>query len=504
MQDRIFHSLVFGFLGGVLFHSFIFIDFYTILFLILLSFILLLSFSFVVKNKLCILVGIFILAFSFGAMRFHRADISAQKAENTMLSNVGQMTRLSGIVIDEPDLRENNKKLTVEIASITLLDGRPKVLSLSPKVLVTVDFNADIKYGDEIKFAGILEKPKNFVTDYGKEFDYINFLRKDGIFFTMKNPKTEMISSGNGNFIKNRLFSLKNKFIDKLGLVIQSPESLFMGGLILGEKSAFSQAMRDSFVKTGTIHIVALSGYNVTIVAEWIMKLFASLPKNMGIGVGVLTVFLFVIMTGGSSTAIRAGIMASLALVARATGRNYDVARALLVAGVIMILINPFILVYDVSFQLSFIATIAVIFFAPKVEKYFYWVTTSFKLRDIVSVTCAVYIFVMPFILYKMGTFSIVALPANLLILPLISLTMMLGFITGFLGLVSYLLAMPAGWISYVLLPYQLSIISFFSNLSFASFALPNFPLLLTIAIYAYFIYRLFGRNIKKFFNPPG
>jgi competence protein ComEC len=218
---------------------------------------------------------------------------------------------------------------------------------------------------------------------------------------------------------------------------------------------------------------------------------------------GIFSILLFILMTGGSSTAIRAGIMATLALIARATGRNYDVARALLLAGVFMIILNPFLLVYDVSFQLSFIATVAVIFLAPRIEKYFLWVPDYFKLRDIVSVTCAAYIFVLPFILYKMGNLSIVALPANALILPFIPITMIFGFLTGLAGLVWYGFGIPLGYISYLFLHYELGVISFFSNIPFASFSIPNFPLILTILIYAYFIYRLFGRSIKNFFIEP-
>jgi len=311
----------------------------------------------------------------------------------------------------------------------------------------------------------------------------------------------EVVSSGNGNPIKNTLFSLKEKFLEKMNFAIASPENLLMGGLILGEKSSFNKVLRQSFVDTGTIHIVALSGYNVTIVAEWFMKLFSFLPKNLGIGMGILAILLFILMTGGSSTAIRAGIMATLVLIARATGRNYDVARALILAGVFMILLNPFVLVYDVSFQLSFIATIAVIFFTPRIEKYFLWVPTFFKLRDIVSVTSAAYIFVLPFILYKMGNLSLVALPANILILPFIPFTMLLGFITSFLGVIWYVLAVPFGYVSYLFLHYELGVVNFFSNLPFAAFSIPNFPLILTVLIYAYFIFMLFSRNIKNFFT---
>ena len=195
--------------------------------------------------------------------------------------------------------------------------------------------------------------------------------------------------------------------------------------------------------------------------------------------------------------------MATLALVARATGRNYDVARALVLAGVFMIVLNPLVLAYDVSFQLSFIATIAVIFLAPRIEKYFLWVTERFQLRDIITVTSAAYIFVFPFILYKMGNLSLVAFPANILILPFIPFTMLLGFLTGFAGVIWYILAVPFGFISYLFLHYELGVISFFSHVPFAAFSIPNFPLWITLLIYIYFIHRLFGRSIKIFFIEP-
>ncbi|MBI3306022.1 ComEC/Rec2 family competence protein [Candidatus Nomurabacteria bacterium] len=465
------------------------------------SFGLFLFFSLISKNKLGVIFSIFVLAFSLGIFRFHIADISAPKIFE---SKIGQTADFHGKVVDEPDRRENNQKLVVLLApqglALDSLKARPFPAS---KILLSASLDENYRYGDEITFNGKLEKPDNFITDQGKEFDYINYLKKDGILYLMGYPDIEIISRGNGNIVKSTLFFIKEKFLEKMNLAIQGPESLLMGGLILGERAAFSEELRQEFIDTGTIHIVALSGYNITIVAEWFMKLFSFLPQNLGIGIGILAILMFVLMTGGSSTAIRAGVMAILALIARATGRNYDVARALILAGVFMIIFNPFILVYDVSFQLSFIATIAVIFLAPRIEKHFMWITDNFKLRDIISVTCAAYIFVLPFILYKMGNLSLVALPANILILPFIPFTMLLGFLTSFLGIIWYGLAIPAGFISYLFLNYELGVISFFANLPFAAFSIPNFPLLLTIAIYAYFIYWLFGRSIKNFFTAP-
>lgn len=497
MRDKIFYTICFGFLLGVLLRSFILFNFYLVIWLLGISFVIILFHYIFSKNKWGVVVGIFILAFSFGIYRFQMVDIA-----NPVIfeSHVGDKVILDGGIVDEPSVKENNQQLIVE----TSVGKDPRQNGASKtKILLATGLDTDYKYGDEIRLTGDLKKPENFITDTGKVFDYINYLRKDGILYVMSYPKIEIISHDNGNKIQSTLFLIKEKFLEKINFAITGNESLLMGGLILGEKASFDQALRQSFVNTGTIHIVALSGYNVTIVAEWIMKLFARVPYlsiNFGIWIGVLSIILFIIMTGGSSTAVRAGIMATLALIARATGRNYDVARALILAGVSMVFINPFLLVFDVSFQLSFIATVAVIFLAPRIEKYFTWVPKTFQLRDIVSVTCAAYVLVLPFILYKMGNLSLVALPANALILPFIPFTMMLGFLTGFVGLFSYVFAVPFGYISYIFLHYELGVINFFSHLPFAAFTFPDFPLFLTIIIYAYFIYKLFWRDIKALF----
>lgn len=484
MQDKIFFTMCFGFLSGVLWRSFILVNFYFVVLLGLVSFAILLFFILTKRKSWGVIISILVLAFALGILRFHSADVPAPESFET---RVGGKITFTGIITDEPNVRENNQHLIIKLPET--------------KVLVIAGLEENYKYGDEIKVAGKLQKPENFITDQGKIFDYVNYLRKDGIFYTIIYPDTEIIFRGHGNPIKRTLFFVKGKFLEKINFAIASPENLLMGGLILGERAAFSDELRQNFVDTGTIHIVALSGYNVTIVAEWFMKLLAFLSRNFAFGAGIFSIFLFVLMTGANSTAVRAGIMAALALIARATGRNYDVARALILAAVFMILFNPFILVYDVSFELSFLATIAIIFYAPRIEKYFSWVTKKFGLREIFSMTTAAYIFVFPFILYKMGNFSLVALPANVLVLPFIPITMAAGFITGLAGLIWYGFAVPFGFISYLLLHYELNVINFLASFPLAAFSVPFFPLILTILIYAGFAHMLFGRNIKNFFT---
>ena len=493
MKDKIFYAICAGFVMGILLRSLFQVNIYVAILLTVISLGIFCFHKFISKDKWGILAGIFIFTFALGIFRFNLADMPKEFPYDLWSQKyveVGQSASLSGKIIDEPEIKEKNQRFVVLLGP----DNKSKII-------LSTGFEEEYKYGDVINFYGKLEQPENFVTDQGKEFDYVNYLKKDGIFYLMKYPKIEIISRGEGNKIKAVLFSVKEKFLGVINSQIPEPDSLLMGGLILGEKAPFSQDFTQKFIDTGTIHVVALSGYNVTIVAEWIMKVFAFLPQHLGIGIGIFAILLFILMTGASSTAIRAGIMATLALIARATGRNYDVARALLLAGIVMILFNPFVLVFDVSFELSFLAAFAVIFLAPRIEKYFNWVTPKFGLRDIVSVTCAAYIFVLPFILYKMGNLSLTALPANVLILPFIPITMLFGFLTGILGSIWYIFAVPFALVSQGLLSYELFVINFFASLPFSSFTIKNFPLIITIAIYAYFIYRLFGRSIKKFFT---
>ena len=146
-----------------------------------------------------------------------------------------------------------------------------------------------------------MKKPENFLTDQGKIFDYVNYLRKDGIFFTMSYPQIDIVSRGNGNFIKNALFSAKEKFMEKINFLIPNPESIFMGGLLFGEKSDFDKSLKQNFVDTGMIHLVTLSGYKITMIASWFMRIFSFLPKIFGIWIGILGVWLFVLMTGGAA-----------------------------------------------------------------------------------------------------------------------------------------------------------------------------------------------------------
>ncbi len=397
---------------------------------------------------------------------------------------VGGKIVLVGLIVDPPEMREKNQRFVLEV----------KHKEVRTKVLVSAGYENEFEYGDVLEVSGKLTKPENFIGDNGKEFDYINYLKKDGIYYKVDFAEVVKIRRGEGRALKRVLFNFKNILLEKVDYAVPKTEGLLLSGLILGERAEFPTEMREEFIRTGTIHIVALSGYNISIVAGWFARVLTYFSPLVSLWGTILSIILFVLMTGASSTGVRAGIMAGLVLLAKYTGRTYDAGRALVLAGTIMVLINPMVLLYDVSFQLSFIATFAIIFLSPKMKKHFYFVTERFHLREIFTDTFSAYIFVLPFILYKMGNLSLVALPANILVLPFIPLTMMLGFMIVFSGFLSSTLSLIFGFITSLFLKYELATIHFFSSLPFT---LPNFPLILVVLIYVGFIYFVFRKVIE-------
>jgi len=385
---------------------------------------------------------------------------------------LGQRVTFTGIVNDDPDIRLKNKQLTIKIENQDI------------KILVIINRALDVSYGDRVRINGILEQPENFTTQTGKEFNYKRYLANQDIYYLIKNPELEILARGQGSQIKIWLFKLKNLFIRNINQVIPPPESDLANGLVLGVRGGFDEETRNQFIETGTIHIIALSGYNVSIVAEGVMKaLSLILSQTLSIVFGLVIILLFILMTGVTATAIRAGLMASIMLLGRLSGRPYLAGRALIIAALLMIAFDPRVIV-DMSFQLSFLATAGVLFITPRVINYFYFLPLRFGLREMVASTMAASIAVLPIILYLTGILSLVSVPANILILLFIPIVMLLIFLTGAVYFLSPVLALPLGYLAYLILHYILGVINYLGNLTFTSLNILNFPLSITIFIY--------------------
>lgn len=475
--DKFFYASIIGFVAGIFARSFVDFGVGFALFLVLLAVVLGLL------NRKALLFALFLFAAGLGMLRYDFADRSGP--QTALDDSLGQLVTIEGVVHDEPDEREGFTRLIVDTGST--------------KVLVTTNTEPMYAYGDRLSIRGKVERPRNFTDETTlREVDYRRYLAKDGIYYEMFKPNLFVLARGEGNWIIEKLLTFKQAFIRNIDALIPEPHAALLGGLIVGAKHSLGKKLLDDFRMVGVIHIVVLSGYNITIIAYFIEWLFSRLRKNLRLGIAAVAMILFAFMVGASATVVRATIMALFVILARGTGRMYAVTRALLVAGAVMLIHNPKILVFDTSFQLSFLATVGLIYFSPLIEPRVKWVTEKLKLREVVVATLATQALVLPCLLYKTGILSLVSLPVNLLILAAIPLTMLFGFLAGMAGFVATMLAFPFAWVAYAFLAYELAVVEWFARLPFAAVALSSFPLWLTVLWYAGYgvvIWKMRARN---------
>jgi len=404
---------------------------------------------------------------------------------------VNQKVQIVGFVAAYPDRRLDKTLLTLETKN-------PKT-----RILLSTNIFSSYHYGDVLSVKGVLKKPENFETDLGKTFDYKNYLASQGIYYRLTPNEINLLPGRGGNWLKRNLFALREIFEKKIEKVLPFEKANLLSGILLGNQSGLPKETKDNFIKTSLIHIVVLSGYNITIVIETIMRILAFLSQKKKIFLGSLIAFLFIIMTGAAPPTVRAGIMAGLAMLGRVLGRPYDALRALFVAALIMLFVNPLI-IYDPGFILSILATFALIYLTPKVEPFFNFLPEKIgfiELRELLSATLTVQIFIFPYLIYKMGMVSLVGPLTNLLVLPIVPATMFLGFLSAAAGFLSYFIAFPFAVLASLFLGFILWVASFFASLPFAVIQARAFPLWLVLLLYAAFLFLAIRKDLAKKIN---
>lgn len=444
--------IIFGFFTGTFVNSFINLDFWFAFFLLSFAIIFILLRYLKYRSIIFLIISLFLIGVSFGILRYEAKDLKI----NGLDKFINQKISFEGIITEEPQEKENYTHIIVKTSE--------------EKILMYIRLYPKFKYGDKILITGKLQKPKKFGNSISEKFDWPAYLAKDDIHYQIFYPEIKFISSNNNSYIKEKLFDLKNSFVQNLEKVIPSPASSLMAGIVIGEKQSLPKNLKNNLIKTGLVHIVVLSGYNITIIANAIiniLKIF-SLPRFFSAIFGTISIIIFTLMTGAEAATVRAAIMALLVILALQTGRMYTAINALIFAAFFMVLINPAILRFDASFQLSFLATFGMIYFTPKFEKWLYFLPNKFKLKETASGTLAAQTAVLPLLILKTGSISLISLPLNILIVNFIPLTMFLGFLTGALGFLSQILSLPFGILSYLFLTSQIFLINFSANLPFA------------------------------------
>ncbi|MEK7086230.1 MAG: ComEC/Rec2 family competence protein, partial [Patescibacteria group bacterium] len=470
MKEHLLIAVIFGFLAGVFARSFYPLGFAAAGFVTLLA-VTALLFAYLdnAKRKLLIILAIALVAFAGGILRMNSAVLVG---DPELTARLDKKVTIEGIVFDEPDVRESNIRISLRADALVFAGT---TIAIHAGVLVVAPHNTPVKYGDRARAEGTLRLPQSFDTGNERQFNYPEYLAKDGIGYELAFAQVERLSGGERNIIKKSAIWVKQKFLEGLGLALREPQAGLGGGITVGAKRGLGKDLSDIFITVGLIHVVVLSGYNIMLVMNGATRMFSSAPRLFRLFLGAFIAIFFALMTGGASSSVRAAAMAVIGVVGRATGRLYLASRALGVVALGMVIWNPFILAFDLGFQLSVLATLGLIWFTPIFSARLKWITEKFALREIAASTLGTQLAVLPLLLYQNGQLPLFSLPANLLALVAVPPAMLATAIASVGGLavepIASLIAFPA----YILLTYIIEVAKFFASLPFASVAIGAF-----------------------------
>lgn len=453
-KSKIFFVISLAFLAGVFLASFFEIEKYIILILVATGIII---FVINYKNKKMIVASAVVL---FLALGIWRTNNSIDNAKNNLADSKLGSTEFTADVIKEPETDEKYQKVVVRDEE-------------KNKILINADIYPSYNYGDELKVSCNLQAPKN---QEDSNFDYQMYLAKDGIYRICNKAQITVVAKNRGNKFYSAVLAAKNRFEEKISAIFPDPEGAYLKGLLLGGSKRMTAQLNDAFSKTGTTHTVAVSGYNVTIVAAFLMWLgiFLGLWRQQVFSFALIGIVLFVLMTGAPSSAVRAGIMGGLVIWAMKEGRLANSQNAILFAAAAMLVINPLLLRYDAGFQLSFLATLGIVYVYPLFEKNFFEGEQNI-LKETILMTLAAQVFVLPVILANFEKLSVISPLANLLILPAIPFIMGMGFAAGIASFIFVPLGKLIGFVPYVLLKAELAVVQWLANISWSSLEIKNF-----------------------------
>lgn len=359
---------------------------------------------------------------AIGAYRIMLSPLVPPEADLADLA--GRERTVRGTIDSFPDYRQKYQQFVVEGTA----EGK------EGRTLVQTDPLLEFSPGDRVAVTGLLTEPRNF-----EGFDYRSFLAKDGVHSIMR--RADVSIEGSERTLARTFYAIRKRWVLQTERTFPEPAAGFSLGILIGERSTLSDAHIAAFRKTGTTHILALSGFNVSIIITAIIWVLGRKPAALTASLGLIAAF--VLLVGPSATVVRAALMGGFLLLGQLFGRPQVAMYVAVITAAAMLVMQPHALRYDLGFDLSFLATLGILWLEPDIRRH---LTRIPELaRGIVSATFAAGVTTAPLIALTFGTASLVSPLANLLVVPAIPLLMLGGFVSVMISFVSSeLAALPA------------------------------------------------------------
>ncbi len=372
---------------------------------------------------------------------------------NEYIEQFGKTIDVEGVIAADSERVERNQSVTF------IPDG------YSQAVRTTLYQPIAANRGDRVWARGVLEPPENF-----SEFDYIGYLQRNGVYAVLKKPKVAVLKPASASW-RTPLLKVKDWFLFESKTKFETRPGSLIVGMLIGERGNIPKDVSENFARTGLSHVVAVSGFNMTIIAMACASLAWYISRRPSNYLTVLIVLSFSVITGASASVVRAALMALLLVLAQLSGRLYTSVYALLWAAGLMVLHNPRLLAWDIGFQLSATATCGVLGG--------YWLTRNSAptfWKNILWPTLGAIIATAPLVAFHFGTFSLVAPLANAVLLPFVPILMLLGALA-FLPLVGAAAALASGAIANLFI----NVVGFFASWPYSSLEVSISPSIVVI-----------------------
>ncbi len=372
-----------------------------------------------------IFLAFLILTFRF----FVKEDIFPAGHISHFVSFKARHLAIKGTVIDDPFRRYVYfRKTQTFIVSPVLARVSERWFPTYGNIRVTSYNKNGIKYGDEILFEATLKAPSS---REGGSFDYKSYLERRGIYALAKISDRDPLiitEEGKGSWLKNFAYNVKDSLKRDIRSLFRPPERYFLSAVLLGERHDIPEAWRDIFMKTQTMHLLAISGLHVGIVA-FIMLFFIGLlglPRNFKYVITILILVLYAVMVGGRPSVVRATLMGAVFLGSYLLKRNADIYNSLGLAAAVILIYNPDQL-FDYGFILSFVAVFFIVYMTPLLNRIFgvdridrktHLGGTLYYFSSLCSASCAVWLGLLPLTVNFFNIISPIAVIVNIFAIP--------------------------------------------------------------------------------------
>ena len=426
---------------------------------------------------------------AMGAVRYKSSQPELGPGHVSAYNDTGHRIRLTGVVVAPPDTRDTYVGLRVRTETLSEV-AADQMRPAEGLVLVNADRFGEWAYGDRVEAIGALETPPVFET-----FSYRDYLARQGIYSVMPTASVTRVAVDQANPILQAIFAFRQRGLETILRLYPDPEASLLSGILLGIESGIPTRVEEAFNATGTTHIIAISGFNITIVASvFVSGLGRWLGARRGAWAAALAIAVYTIFVGAGASVVRAAVMAGLALLARRIGRRDDALISLGAASALMTLVNPAAL-WDVGFQLSFAATLGLVLYADPLKAWFVARVLSRlpkpqaeKLGGIVGefvlFTLAAQLTTLPLSAYYFHRIPLVALIANPVILPAQPAVMILGGVSAMAGSIWLPLGRPLAWLTWPFVAFTVRAVEFFADWPLAGIELGRLALPIVFGYY--------------------